>query len=88
MIKCFIICWKDVAWLFKIYFFSTEAARAIWTLSFDKQNKKEMIEKKTWNVIETLEKKSQSSDEEVKEISKQALWTIKDQQNSCKYIII
>lgn len=47
-----------------------------------------MIEKKTWNVIETLEKKSQSSDEEVKEISKQALWTIKDQQNSCKYIII
>ncbi|XP_076113674.1 uncharacterized protein LOC143081913 [Mytilus galloprovincialis] len=59
-----------------------EAARAIWTLSFDKQNKKEMIEKKTWNVIETLEKKSQSSDEEVKEISKQALWTIKDQQNS------
>ncbi|CAC5383014.1 unnamed protein product [Mytilus coruscus] len=59
-----------------------EAVRAIWTLSFDKQNKTEMIEKKEWNVIETLEKMSQSSDETVKKISKQALWTMKDQQNT------
>lgn len=59
-----------------------EAVRAIWTLSFDKQNKTEMIEKKEWNVIETLEIMSQSSDETVKKISKQALWTIKDQHNT------
>ncbi|VDI33916.1 Hypothetical predicted protein [Mytilus galloprovincialis] len=59
-----------------------EAVRAIWTLSFDKQNKTEMIEKNEWNVIETLKIMSQSSDETVKKISKQALWTIKDQHNT------
>lgn len=66
--------------------FSTEAVRAIWTLSFDKQNKTEMIEKNEWNVIETLKIMSQSSDETVKKISKQALWTIKDQHNTGLYI--
>lgn len=45
-----------------------------------------MIEKNEWNVIETLKIMSQSSDETVKKISKQALWTIKDQHNTGLYI--
>lgn len=68
--------------------FSLEAVRAILTLAFDKQNKTEMIEKKEWNVIESLEKISESPDEKVKEISRKALWTITDKHFTCKYAIL
>ncbi|XP_076083083.1 uncharacterized protein LOC143054087 isoform X1 [Mytilus galloprovincialis] len=59
-----------------------EAVRAIWTLSFDEQNRTEMIETKKWKVIMTLEKMSKSSDQTVKRISNKALWTITDHQKS------
>lgn len=68
--------------------YSLEAVRAILTLSFDKQNKTEMIDKKEWNVIESLKKISESSDEKVKEISRKALWTITDKHITCKYAIL
>ena len=60
----------------------TEAVRVIWTLSFDKENRSEMVDKKDWAVIETLEKLTQSPDDEVRKISKKALWTIQDRGNT------
>lgn len=47
-----------------------------------------MIEKKEWNVIESLEIISESSDEKIKEISRKALWTITDKDITCKYVIL
>ena len=60
----------------------TEAARGIWTLSFDKENRSEMVNNKDWAVIETLEKLTQSPDDEIRKISKKALWTIQDRGNN------
>ncbi|OPL20446.1 hypothetical protein AM593_06427, partial [Mytilus galloprovincialis] len=63
-----------------------EAVCAVWALSFDNDNRKEMIEKKEWKVIATLERLSKSSDQTVKMVSRNALWTIKmikDHRNTC-----
>ncbi|VDI56370.1 Hypothetical predicted protein [Mytilus galloprovincialis] len=63
-----------------------EAVCAVWALSFDNDNRKEMIEKKEWKVIATLERLSKSSDQTVKMVSRNAVWTIKmikDHRNTC-----
>ena len=60
----------------------TEALRVIWTLSFDEENTSEMVNNKDWAVIETLEKLTQSPDDEIRKISKKALWTIQDRGNN------
>ena len=60
----------------------TEAVRGIWTLSFDKENRSEMVNNKDWAVIEKLEKLTQSPDDEIRKISKKALWTIQDRGNN------
>lgn len=59
-----------------------EAVRVIWTLSFDKENRSEMVANKDWEVIETLEKLKQSPDDEIRKISKKALWTIQDKDKA------
>ena len=58
----------------------TEAVRGIWTLSFDKENKSEMMNNKA--VRETLEKLTQSLDDEITNMSKKALWTMQDRGNN------
>ncbi|CAG2237130.1 unnamed protein product [Mytilus edulis] len=63
-----------------------EAVCAVWALSFDNDSRKEMIEKKEWKVIATLERLSKSSDQTVKMVSRNAVWTIKmikDHRNTC-----
>ena len=60
----------------------TEAVQGIWTLSFDKENRSEMVNNKDWAVIETLEKLTQSPDDEIRNISKKALWTMQDRGNN------
>jgi hypothetical protein len=41
-----------------------------------------MVNNKDWAVIETLEKLTQSPDDEIRKISKKALWTIQDRGNN------
>jgi hypothetical protein len=60
----------------------TEAVQVIWTLSFDKENRSEMVNNKDWAVIETLDKLKQSTDYKIRDMSKKALWTMQDRGNN------
>ena len=55
-----------------------EALQVIWTLSFDYENRSEMVNNQDWKVIETLEKLTQSPDDDIRTMSKNTLWTIQD----------
>ncbi|CAG2233919.1 unnamed protein product [Mytilus edulis] len=63
-----------------------EAVKALWTLSFDKQNQSEMIENKDNNcVIDIFIRHSKSEDSEVRRTCTKALWTMKDGLRTSQY---
>jgi hypothetical protein len=59
-----------------------EAVGALWTLSFDEQNRAEMINNPDSKVIDTLYKCHKAENEEVRKICYKALWTMRDHLKS------
>ncbi|CAC5390059.1 TDP2 [Mytilus coruscus] len=57
-----------------------EAVCGLSNLSLDKQNKSQMIETKDWKIIEILERIAKSPEEALKNISKEALCTLQNNQ--------
>ena len=57
---------------------STEAVGALWSLSFDENNKDMMINDDKCKVIDTFERLTSSEDDKVKDICRKALWTMRE----------
>lgn len=62
-----------------------EAVGALWTLSFDEQNRAEMINNPDSKVIDTLYKCHKAENEEVRKICYKALWTMRDHLKSSEH---
>jgi hypothetical protein len=57
---------------------STEAVGALWSLSFDENNKDMMVNDDKCKVIDTFERLTTSKDDKVKDICRKALWTMRE----------
>ena len=57
---------------------STEAVGALWSLSFDENNKDMMINDDKCKAIDTFERLTSSEDDKVKDICRKALWTMRE----------